>query len=152
MQNSERKIFVILDLKGGTKADILRNIALFAKDAGIISNEAIILDKLTLNPILESSMTGMGLALPEAADVNINSVYAFILCRIKQAILFNPTDKWPVKIVLASLVRDKKNFSYLKPMAKLVKLIKDKKFLKMFLNTKDTDEIYAVFTAEGLLR
>ena len=136
---------IILDLEGKTRKEALLNIAKFAKTNGLVDDERFLWQKFLEREGQGTTAIGNGLALPEACWIEMSRPYAFILCRTKEPVEFNSLDKKPVRIVLASLGRDKDDLSRLKPMVKLVRLIKNNKFCQDFLKVKDVDEVYSLF-------
>lgn len=140
---------VILDLEGKTKEEILLNIAKFAKKEGLIEGAQILLREFLEREKMGTTAIGNSLALPEACWIEMSRSYAFILCRTKEPVEFNSLDNKPVRIVLASLGKDKDDLSRLKPAAKLVKLLKNNEFRTNFLKVKDVDEVYLLFKNMG---
>ena len=134
---------IILDLEGKTKEGVLLNIAKFAKQKKLIKDEQCIYRKFLKREQLGTTAIGQRVALPEACWIAISRPYAFILCRTKGPVDFNSLDGKPVRIILASLGRDKADLTRLKPMAKLARLFKNSEFRDSFLNVRNTDDIYS---------
>lgn len=150
MPTSENIISVVLDLKGKTKTDILLNIALFAKEIGLVNDETVLYEKFIKREMLGTTGIGNGIAFPEACWIEMSQPHACILCRTKEPIGFDSLDGKPVRIILAALGRDREDYSYLKPAALLVRLLKEKDFLNSFLNIKELSEVYAILEMKGL--
>jgi mannitol/fructose-specific phosphotransferase system IIA component (Ntr-type) len=138
---------IILDLAGKTKEEVLLNIAKFAKQEKLINDEQLIYRKLLNREQLGTTAIGQGVALPEACWIAMSRPYAFILCRTKDPVDFNSLDGKPVRIILASLGRDKADLTRLKPMAKLARLLKNSEFRNNFLNVKNTEDVYSLLNA-----
>ena len=136
---------IILNLAGKTKEDVLFNIAKFAKQEKLIQDEQLIYRKFLKREQLGTTAIGQGVALPEACWIVMSRPYAFILCRTKEPVDFNSLDGKPVRIILASLGRDKADLARLKPMAKLARLLKNSEFRNSFLNVRNTDDAYSLF-------
>ena len=136
---------IILDLEGKIKEDVLLNISKFAKQEKLIKDEQLIYRKLLKREQLGTTAIGQGVALPEACWINMSRPYAFILCRTKEPVDFNSLDGKPVRIILASLGRDKADLTRLKPMAKLAGLLKNSEFRNSFLNVRNSDDVYSLF-------
>ncbi len=113
---------ILLDLEGNTKEEILLNIAKFAKGKGLIKDDQFLCMKFIKREQLGTTAIGNGLALPEACWIEMSRPYAFILCRTKESVEFNSLDGRLVRIILASLGKDKDDLARLRPMAQLVKL------------------------------
>lgn len=136
---------IILNLAGKTKEDVLLNIAKFAKQEKLIQDEQLIYRKFLKREQLGTTAIGQGIALPEACWIDMSRPYAFILCRTKEPVDFNSLDGKPVRIILASLGGDKADLTRLKPMARLVRLLKNSEFRDSFLNVRNTDDVYSLF-------
>lgn len=138
---------IILDLVGKTKEDVLLNIAKFAKQEKLIQDGQLIYREFLKREQLGTTAIGQGIALPEACWIAMNRSYAFILCRTKEPVDFNSLDGKPVRIILASLGRDKADLTRLKPMARLAGLLKNSEFRDGFLNVKNADDVYLLSNA-----
>jgi mannitol/fructose-specific phosphotransferase system IIA component (Ntr-type) len=136
---------IILDLEGKTRKEALLNIAKFAKANSLVDDEQFLWQKFLEREGQGTTAIGNGLALPEACWIEMSRPYAFILCRTKEPVEFNSLDKKPVRIVLASLGRDKDDLSRLKPMAELARILMNNQFRQSFLKAKDVDEVYSLF-------
>ena len=141
-QDKIYSIFVFLDAEGKTKEEILLKIAVFAKQRRLINNERYLYQKLIERENAASTAIGKGIALPQACWIRMSRPYAFILCRTKEPVDFNSSDGLPVRIILASLGRDKWDSSRFRPMAHLVKFLKSSIYRKRFLGVKTKEEVY----------
>lgn len=137
-------IFIILDLKGRSRDESLLNIASFAKRQDLIQDEQILYRKFLEREKQGTTAIGNGIALPEACWIQMSRPYAFILCRAKEPVSFNALDGEPVRIVLASLGRDRGDLSRLKPMSYLVQLLKSASDRSKFLCATSEREIVAL--------
>lgn len=134
--------FLILDLEGVTKEEVTMNIARFAKNEGLVDDSSMLSEKFLEHERMHSIMAGSGIMLPEAYGIEMTRSYAFILCRTKERMDLYTPDREDVRIALASLVRDKNSLSRLKPMIRLVKALKSRKFREEFLRVKNTYDAY----------
>lgn len=139
-------IFITLDLKGRTKDEILSNIALFAKRQGLIKDEKILYKKFLVREKQGTTAIGNDVALPEACWIQMSRPYAFILCRTKEPVSFNSLDGETIRIVLASLGRDKDDLSRLKPMLYLVRLLKSAASRNKLIHATSKSEIIELLT------
>ncbi len=142
--------FVILDLEGKTREDVLLNIAKFAKEKGLIANEQIVYQKFLAREGLGTTAIGASVALPEACWIEMARPYAFILCRTKEEIAFNSLDKKPVRIILATLGGDKDDLSRLKYIRRFVAALESIHFRTRFLKAATEADVYSVLCAEGM--
>ena len=136
---------IILDLAGKTKEEVFLNISKFAKQGKLIKDEQLIYRQFLKREQLGTTAIGKGVALPEACWMAMSRPYVFILCRTKELVDFNSLDGKPVRIILASLGRDKADLTRLRPMAKLARLLKNNEFRDSFLNARNTGEVYSLF-------
>ncbi len=135
---------IILNLACKTKEEALFNIAKFAKQEKLIQDEQFIYRQFLKREQLGTTAIGKGIALPEACWIAMSRPYVFILCRTKEPVDFNSLDGKPVRIILASLGRDKADLTRLRPMAKLAGLLKNSKFRDSFLNVRNRDDAYSL--------
>lgn len=132
---------ILLDVEGMTKTEALANIAKSAKEMGLIDDDQIVLEGFLRREEKSSTAPGNGLALPEAYSKRFNQPFAFILCRTKEPVEFEAKDNKPVRIILASLIKDKNTPGLIKAMAQLAGLLRNEKFREAFLKTKDENEV-----------
>jgi mannitol/fructose-specific phosphotransferase system IIA component (Ntr-type) len=142
--SKHQAIFITLDLKGRYKNEILLNIALFAKRQGLIQDEKMLYKKFLKREKQGTTAIGNGVALPEACWIQMSRPYAFILCRTKEPVSFNSLDGEPVRIVLASLGRDRNDLSRLKPMSYLVRLFKSAASRSKLIRATSEREVVAL--------
>ena len=134
-------VFVILGLKGISREEVLSNMASFVKQQGLVKEAPIPYDHFIKREKQGTTAIGNGIALPEACWIKMSLPYAFILCRLNKPINFNSLDGAPVRIILASLGRDKDDLARYKPMAKITRLLKSKKLKNKFLEASSVEEI-----------
>jgi len=134
-------VFIILGLEGGNREAVLLNIASFAETKGLVECASVLYDHFTEREKEATTAIGSGIALPEACWIEMSFPYAFILCRLKKPVNFNSLDGAPVRIVLASLGRDRDDLSRYKPMARIARLLKSKEFKSKFLKASSVKEI-----------
>lgn len=135
----------ILDLEGRTKEDILWGIAKFAKKKGLVKDEKSLYESFLEKEKRGTSAIGDGVALPEASFIAMGRPYAFIICRTKEPVNFDSFDGKPVRIVLASLKRDKVNLFDLKPMLYIFRLLKSEEYKDKFLDARTENDIYRLW-------
>lgn len=133
---------IILDLGGNTKSEIFSGIVKFALDKGLVKDGRFLYDSLSEKDSRGTSGIGDGIALPEAAFVEMSRSYAFIFCRTKDPVDFDSLDGIPVRILLVSLKSDKINFLDLKPMSRILQLIKSDDSRRKIMDAKTEDDIY----------
>jgi mannitol/fructose-specific phosphotransferase system IIA component (Ntr-type) len=142
--------FLILDLEGTTKDDVFRNIADFVKDKGLVRDAEIPYQKFLQYYRLRIPLMGNGIMAPEAHGIDMARPYAFILCRTRAGLDLYTTDQVAVRIILFTLVGNKKNLSRLKPMTRFVRALQSKAFLEEFLNAKTDCDAYEALAKYGI--
>jgi mannitol/fructose-specific phosphotransferase system IIA component (Ntr-type) len=140
---------VFLDIEGKSAKEVLSNIANLLNEVGLIKDKELFYsqlltmqqDAITLNP-------GKSVAFPEQYEIPINRAYAFILCRTKNAILFDsPLVSKPSNIILITIGAEKELRA---PMARLMKILKEGTFCDAFLLAKTKEDVYDLFKKESL--
>jgi mannitol/fructose-specific phosphotransferase system IIA component (Ntr-type) len=133
---------ILLDVEGQTKAEVLLNIAKSAKRMGLIEDEQALFGKFLARE--ERSVTVLGnslTALPKAYLEGFKRPFAFIFSRTKNPVKFDSLDGKPVRIVLASLTKDKESPGMLKEMARIAGLLRKEGFREAFLKARDKTEV-----------
>ena len=134
-------VFIILGLEGVNREAVLLNIASFAEEKGLVECASVLYDHFMEREKEATTAIGNGIALPEACWIEMSQPYAFILSRAKYPVEYDSVDGSPVRIILASLGRDKDDLSRYKPMAKLVRLLKSPGFMNQFLKASSINQV-----------
>ena len=142
--------FLILDLEGVTREEVMVNIAHFAKNEDLVKDGMILFEKFLEHERMRSTVVGNGIMIPEAYGIEMTRPYAFILCRTKVRMNLYTPDKEDVRIILASLIRDKNDLSRLEPMIRLVTALKSQRFREEFLRVKNTYDAYQALKRTSL--
>lgn len=132
--------FVILDLPGSTKEGVFLSIAEFVERKSLIKDSRRLKESFLERERLGSSAIGSGIALPEACFVDMPKEYVLILCRLKEKIDFDSIDSLPVSILLVFLCREKNKISRLKPVMRLIDILRPESYQKRFLEVTDEQE------------
>lgn len=133
--------FLILDLEGKDKAEMLMNISGFALKKGLVKDAEVLYQKF-LERERERGITVVGdIAFPEACGIEMSRPYAFILCRTPQTVMFERVDIG-VRIVLVSLLSVRPDTICIRAMARLSNLLRSQKFCEDFLKAKNENEVY----------
>ncbi|MFH0739236.1 MAG: PTS sugar transporter subunit IIA [Candidatus Omnitrophota bacterium] len=142
--------FVILDLKGNTKEEVLSQIAKFAKDKGLVKNRQYLYERLIEKERMGSTAIGNGIALPEACFIDLSQHHIFILCRTEAAVDFDSFDRKPVSIMLVFLCKEKNELAKFEPVLKLVQLLKSDKYKDKFKEASTEYEVYSLLEEMSL--
>lgn len=133
--------FLILDLEGKDKAEMLMNISRFAVNKGLVKDAEVLYQKFLARERERGIAVVPDIAFPEAYGIEMSRPYAFILCRTQQTVMFERADTG-VRIILVSLFCAKSDTSCIRVMAKLSKLMRSQRFCEDFLKVKNEDEVY----------
>lgn len=133
---------VYLDVEGGTKEDVLQAIALFCEEKDVIPDKALTYREfLNYEKAKGTLAAGNEMALPTLTAKMLHYPLVCVFCRTKNPVDFNAVDGKPVRIVVASFVKDAADPQTLRAMVKISRRLKDADFRKTFLDTKNEDEI-----------
>jgi mannitol/fructose-specific phosphotransferase system IIA component (Ntr-type) len=136
---------IILDLEGKTKNEIFSGIVKFAIKKGLVKDGKFLYESLSERENRGTSAIGDGIALPEAAFVEMSRPYAFILCRTKEPVDFYSIDRIPVQLLLVSLKSDKINFLDLKPISRILQLLKSDASRSKIMDARTENDIYKLW-------
>ncbi|MCX6765119.1 MAG: PTS sugar transporter subunit IIA [Candidatus Nealsonbacteria bacterium] len=134
-------VFVILGLQCNSREEAFFKIACFAKKQRLVENAEALYEELVQRKEKITSVSGCGIALPEASQIKAGLSYAFILCRLKSKIEFT-SGKEPICIILVSLGRKEMGLLRLKIMLYLARLLKSSDYRNQFLQAGMKDGVY----------
>ena len=134
-------VFVILSLQSNSREEAFFKIACFAKKHRLVENTEALYEELVQRKEKITSVSGCGIALPEASQIKAGHSYAFILCRLKSGIKFNSV-KNPVCIIIVSLGNKESNLLRLKIMLYLARMLKTDEYRNKFLQAEIKNEVY----------
>jgi len=143
IQDMEKGLFDFVELnllKGKAKKDILREIADYSKKKGVVKDADALYKVFMEREKAGTTGIGSGMAIPEAAWIDMDRPYASMLFRTRYPVEYNSIDGKPVRIILAVLGRDKDDDSRLNAMAKMSRLLKDARFRDGFIETRSKKE------------
>lgn len=138
---------VYLDTEGKTKEEVFMNIAMFARQKGLIPDEKLVYGRLlAYEKAKGTTAVGRGIACPEAQGLDdLARPFAFILCRTREPIDCNAPDGAMVRVILACLIKTAKATSALKQAARLVRFLRSGDCVDKFLKAKSAEEVYGLF-------
>ncbi len=138
---------VTLGLKAKKKNDVLREIAHLFTSTGVIKNELEYYQNLLGREELGSTGLGQGVAFPYSfADLTEEGVdIAAGLAIVKDGIDFDTLDGEPARIIWMSAMyqpKDRQPIAYLKFLATLSRLMRNRKAQQVLLAVKSRDEAF----------
>lgn len=137
---------ILLDLEGNTKKDIFFGLAKFAMAKGLVNEEATLYNSFLEKEKYGTTAIGNGIALPEALYAKMNHPSAIILCRTKTGVDFDSFDGRPVRIILASLGRDKSDSFILEPrISRILQFLRNEEHRDRFMRARTENDIYRLW-------
>ncbi len=145
--NDDFTDLVSLDVEGKTKEEAFMNIALFARQKGLIPDEKLVYRRLlAYEKAKGTTAVGRGIACPEAPGLDdLARPFAFILCRTMEPIDCNAPDGISVRVMLACLSKPANATAILKQAAHLVRFLRSEDCMDKFLKAKSVKEVYELF-------
>jgi PTS system nitrogen regulatory IIA component len=147
MKDALKESCVIADLKGGTKKEIITELATALKSSGEISNVeeavAVILEREKLG----STGIGEGIAIPHGKMKGIDR----ILCafgRSKKGVDFDAVDKKPVHIFFLLLAPEDSAGLHIQMLSRISRILRDPSFRKHLTEQGDDGGLYADIVRE----
>ncbi len=136
---------IFLDLKNKDKESVLNEILSNLVKANLIKkhHKKKILGKLLEREKLGSTAIGQNFAIPHAKIEGLNKI---LLCiaRHKEGIDFNSLDGEPVHIIFLLLIPTNEIGVYLKLLAKIAKILRDKNFRRLFMEAKTIKQVIEI--------
>ena len=121
---NENSIFI--DFKSKSKKNILENIS-HEMSNGNTKEKDLIFEKLYEREKLGTTAFGNGIAIPHARIPDLKEPKVIII-KLADAINFEAIDGEKVDLIISLIVPDKKNDLHVKLLAKIAKLLENKKF------------------------
>lgn len=138
---------VIADLKGQTKNEVLRELALAMRDAGQISDVDTAVDVMLEREKLGSTGIGDGIAIPHGKLKGLRN----ILCafgRSLKGVSFDSVDRKPVHIFFLLLAPEDSAGLHLKMLSRISRILRDQTFRKRLLEQTGQGDLYADIVSE----
>lgn len=133
----------IVNLKGGTKQDLLKELVDIIATAPEVTDKNDFYISIMKREKIMSTGIGIGLAVPH---VKIDSVKDFVMAigRKKEGIDFDSLDGKPVYLVIMIGANTEQRDDYLKVLAKISLLLKNPEFRDKMINATNPDEIIEI--------
>ena len=147
MRDALKESCVIADLKGGTKKEVLTELATALKQGGLISRRGggggVILEREKLG----STGIGEGIAIPHGKMKGIDR----ILCafgRSKEGMDFDAVDEKPVHIFFLLLAPEDSAGLHIQMLSRISRILRDPSFRKHLTEQGDDADLYADIVEE----
>lgn len=138
---------VIADLKGQTKNEVLRELAVALKDAGQINDVNGAVDVMLEREKLGSTGIGDGIAIPHGKLRGLKT----ILCafgRSSEGVSFDSVDRKPVHIFFLLLAPEDSAGLHLKMLSRISRILRDQTFRRRLLTQTGQGDLYSDIISE----
>ncbi|MCH7623795.1 MAG: PTS sugar transporter subunit IIA [Nitrospinae bacterium] len=137
-----KKDFIIADLSGRDKADVLSELTSFLESKGAIKNKETLHSALIDREKLGSTGIGENVAIPHAKSEEIDQILT-LFGRSTEGIEFDSLDKKPVHFVCLVVAPAHSTGHHLKALARIARLLKNQALRENILKSQDEKEIYS---------
>lgn len=138
--------FIISELRGETKEDVLKEMMNLLAQKGIDAEAA--LSAIMEREALGSTGVGEQVAIPHAKISDIEDVVIAVAVK-REGIEFSAADGIPVKLLFMLVSPDKQMNRHLKTLARISKLVKLTDFKERILaESRSASDIYAILQQE----
>jgi PTS system nitrogen regulatory IIA component len=149
MKDVLKESCVIADLKGGTKKEVLTELASSLKREGLISDVEEAINVILEREKLGSTAIGEGVAIPHGKMKGLDR----ILCafgRSKEGIPFDAVDGQPVHIFFLLLAPEDSAGLHIQMLSRISRILRDPSFRKRLVEQGDNKDLYADVVEEDL--
>ncbi|MFH1258922.1 MAG: PTS sugar transporter subunit IIA [Elusimicrobiota bacterium] len=136
-----------LDLEGGTKKEVLAELADLLAKAKEINNPATIVKVLLEREELGSTGIGQGIAIPHGKSDTVNKIVAAFGIS-KKGIDFEALDGEPVYLMFLLIAPPDSAGAHLKALAKISRLLKDKFFRQALRESTKIEDVINIIKEE----
>ncbi len=141
---------VIPRLKATSKKQVLQKLAeRTAELSGL--DERKIFDVLLERERLGTTGVGDGIAIPHGKLPNLERVYG-VFARMDKPINFDSIDDQPVELIFLLLAPEGAGADHLKALARISRLLRDRKICKKIIGSDSAEAIYALLTNSAASR
>ncbi len=141
---------VIADLKACSKKQALQELA--ERAAGIVGlHERVIFDTLLERERLGTTGVGQGIAIPHGKLAGLDRLHG-LFARLKRPIDFDAIDDQPVDLIFLLLAPEEAGADHLKALARVSRLLRDKRFCEKVRGSESAEAIYALLTESSETR
>ena len=135
---------VIPKLKAASKKQALQEMSeVAAKLTGM--SERQIFEVLLERERLGTTGVGQGIAIPHGKLAKLDHIYG-VFARLEQPVDFDSLDERPVDLIFLLLAPESAGADHLKALAKVSRLLRDRKTCEKLRSTDSSDAIYALLT------
>jgi len=141
---------VIANLKASSKKQSLQNLAKkAAENTGL--HERVIFEVLMERERLGTTGVGNGIAIPHGKLSNLDQLYG-LFARLESPIDFQAIDEQPVDLIFLLLAPESAGADHLKALARVSRLLRDKKTCEKLRGSDSAEALYALLTETAATR
>lgn len=142
-----KKDFVIADLAGSDKKDVLEELSEFLEKKGAVKSKETLHTALADREKLGSTGIGENVAIPHAKLDEIDQIIT-LFGRSVKGVDFESLDKKPVHFVCLVIAPANSTGQHLKALARISRILKSSSLREAIQNASDVDEIYSILVDE----
>jgi PTS system nitrogen regulatory IIA component len=135
---------VFLDLPARSKEEAIAGIVRRMKECGAIQDEDYLLEEIFSREARGGTSLGNGVAIPHARVKGMERI-VIAMARLADGVSFGPDARQPVRVVFVLVTPLERLNEYLKVLAELSKLLKDKKLLKRLVAAASVSDAWCLF-------
>lgn len=147
IRDALRESCVIADLKGQTKKEVLRELAVALKDSGQITDVDTAVNVMLERESLGSTGIGDGIAIPHGKLKGLKQILC-VFGRSLKGVSFDSVDRKPVHIFFLLLAPEDSAGVHLKMLSRISRILRDQSFRKRLLEQTGQRELYTDITSE----
>jgi len=147
MKDALSESCVIANLKGGTKEEVLTELASALKNAGLVQDVGQAVGVILEREKLGSTGIGDGVAIPHGKMKGLNHILC-VFGRSKAGIDFDAVDGKPVNIFFLLLAPEDSAGLHIQMLSRISRILRDPSFRKRLIEEGDDRDLFANIVEE----
>jgi fructose PTS system EIIBC or EIIC component len=142
-----KKEFVIADLKGNSKEDVINELIDLYKNDNRITDIEKVRDSVLEREKIMSTGVGKGFAIPHGKTNYVNEILA-AFGKTKSPIDYQALDGQPVHLVFLLVGKDNMVSTHIKLLSRISRMMNKEEFRNMLLEAESSEDIVNIFKDE----
>jgi nitrogen PTS system EIIA component len=138
---------IVPDLRGGTKLDVLTELADVVAESGAGIAKSRLVDVLLEREKLGSTAIGEGIAIPHGKLPNLEGVVA-AFGRSREGVDFASLDGGPTRLFFLLVAPEDSSGAHLKALARVSRLLRNKEFRDRLLEADGREDLFRAIREE----
>ena len=138
---------IVPDLRGGTKLDVLTELAGVVAESGAGIAKSRLVDVLLEREKLGSTAIGEGIAIPHGKLPNLEGVVA-AFGRSREGVDFASLDGGPTRLFFLLVAPEDSSGAHLKALARVSRLLRNKEFRDRLLEANGREDLFRAIREE----